>query len=84
MSEEIVVKKQGDIEIRVTMEKCIGASTCVVYAEDTFDLDDEDLVLIKEGQWDKFEKIVEAARSCPTTAIEVFKAGERIYPEDDD
>lgn len=78
--DNIQTVKKGDIEIRVLRSKCISAATCVVYAAATFDLDDEYLAIIKEGDWDKFEKIVAAAKSCPTSAIEVYQKGKKVYP----
>lgn len=74
-----IVKKDG-IEIRILRKKCISASTCIVYAPDTFDLDEHDIAVIKDGAWDKFEKILAAAKSCSVFAIEVYKDGKKIYP----
>jgi ferredoxin len=71
----------NDIEIRIIRDKCISAGTCIVYSPSTFDLDDEGIAIIKKGDWDKFEKIVAAAESCPTFAIEVYKNGKKVYPE---
>lgn len=76
----IQTAKKGDIEIKVIRNTCIGAATCVVYAPSTFDLDGENIAIIKEGEWDRLEKIVAAAQSCPVIAIEVFQKGKKIYP----
>ena len=75
------VIERDDIKIVVNREACIGAATCAVYAANTFDIDEESKAIIKEGQWDVFEKIVAAAESCPVLAIEVYKAGQKIYPK---
>ncbi len=72
--------KRDDIEIRVLREKCIGAATCVVYSPSTFDLDEENIAVVKEGQWDELEKIVTGAQSCPVLAIEVYQNGTKLYP----
>jgi len=53
----------------------------VVYAPDTFDLDDEDIAIIKEGGWDRLEKIMAGAESCPVYAIEVIIDGVKKYPK---
>lgn len=76
------VIKQGDIEIRIVRPKCIGAATCVVYAPNTFDLDKTNIAIIKNGEWDRFEKVIAAAQSCPVTAIEVYQAGKKIFPKE--
>lgn len=82
MVEDPQIVKKGDIEIRIYRSKCIGAATCVVYAPSTFDLDQENIAIIKEGEWDKLEKVVAAAQSCPVIAIEVYQNGKRLYPQE--
>ena len=82
MTDEVQIVKNGDIEIRITRLKCISAATCVVYAPGTFDLDKTNIAVIKNGEWDKLEKIVAAAQSCPVTAIEVFQGGKKLFPKE--
>lgn len=82
MNNDIQTLKNGDIEIRITRPKCISAATCVVYAPSTFDLDKTNIAIIKSGDWDKLEKIVAAAQSCPVAAIEVFQAGKKLFPKE--
>ena len=77
---EVDVIKRGDLEIKIFRKKCIGAATCVVYAPATFDLDQTNIAIIKKGEWDRLEKIVAAAQSCPVVAIEVYEKGKRLYP----
>lgn len=73
---------KDDIEIRIVRTKCISAATCVVYAPNTFDLDKESIAIIKNGEWDKFEKIIAAAQSCPVLAIEIYEKGVKLFPKD--
>ena len=64
-------------------DRCISAATCVVFAPETFDLDEDGVVLVKEGTWDEAEKIIEAADSCPTTAIIIEDLeGTQLYPKE--
>ena len=81
MANNITLVKKGDIEIKVIRDKCIGAATCVVYAPSTFDLDEDNIAIIKSGDWDRLEKIVAAAQSCPVLAIEVLVKGKKVYPK---
>lgn len=81
MPNNITLVKKGDIEIKVIRDKCIGAATCVVYAPSTFDLDEDNIAIIKKGEWDRLEKIVAAAQSCPVLAIEVLVKGKKVYPK---
>lgn len=76
----VEIVKKGSIEIRIIRNKCIGAATCVVYAPSTFDLDADNIAIIKKGEWDKLERIIAAAQSCPVVAIEIFEADKKIYP----
>ena len=80
MTSDTTIVKKGDIEIHIIRGKCISAATCVVYAENTFDLDDENIAIVKEGDWDRLEKIVAAAQSCPVLAIEVYENGRKLFP----
>lgn len=77
---EITRLVRDDIEIRIHRTQCIGAATCVVYAPSTFDIDDENIAIIKAGAWDRLEKIVAAAQSCPVLAIEVYRDGKKLFP----
>lgn len=81
MTNNITEVKKGDVEIKVIRDKCIGAATCVVYAPSTFDLDEDNIAIIKSENWDRLEKIVAAAQSCPVLAIEVFVKGKKVYPK---
>ena len=62
-------------KIKYDREKCIGAGSCVQIAPETWKLDDKDgkaIQLKKQCSNDELEKNVEAAKSCPTHAIEVY------------
>ena len=71
------------IKITVIRELCIGAGTCVVEAPNTFELDGENIAVIKNEEGDGLLAIVAAAKSCPTLAIILHDAdtGEQIWPE---
>lgn len=75
------IVQRGTVEIRILRSQCIGAATCAVYAPNTFDVDEEGLAIIKAGEWDRFEKIVAGAESCPVLAIEVYQDGQKVYPK---
>ena len=83
MSETKIYKnKDSKVVIKVINDKCISAATCIVYAPNTFDLDENGIVFAKETTWDEAQKIIEGARSCPTTAIIVEDLeGNQLYPE---
>ena len=72
-------------KITIKRDLCIGAASCSAIAPNTFALDDKNLVLIKEGEWDEDELILAAAQSCPVFAIiiEDLETGKQIFPEPD-
>lgn len=69
--------------LEIDREACIGAASCVAIAGQTFTLDEENKVLIVEGDWDSDEMVLAAAQSCPVFAIKVFdnETGAQIFPE---
>lgn len=68
--------------IEVDRKACIGAATCVVVAPDAFDLDTENIAVIKTGAQNlDDDKLLMAAQACPVLAISLFdKDGNKIFP----
>ena len=73
-----------ELKISIDYDECIGDGLCVEEAAETFELDDEEKAIVKEGSTDSRDKIIEAAKACPLDIITVEdkKTGEKIYPED--
>jgi len=77
-----MVDQNTKVKIRVINNLCISAATCVIYAPNTFDLNENGIAYVKEGTWDDALTIIKAAKSCPTTAIIVEDLqGNQLYPE---
>lgn len=69
-------------KIEIDRDLCIGAGTCVVLADKTFELDDEMKAIILSGEYNTGQEIIDAAMSCPVLAIKVYdKEGNLIYPQ---
>jgi len=82
MSEITYKNKDSKVVIKILTHKCISAATCIVRAPNTFELDEDGMVYCKEGNWDEAEKIIEGAKTCPTTAIiDEELDGKQHYPE---
>ncbi len=66
--------------VEVDRELCIGAGACVADAPQAFKFDDENIAVPQPGAKDlPDERLLEAARACPATAIRVFdEAGEEV------
>ncbi|MDR2833724.1 MAG: ferredoxin [Streptococcaceae bacterium] len=63
--------------IKIIPEKCIACGLCAVYAPETFDYDDEGIVLLKKHTTLSLEtneltsNVIQAYRKCPVAAIEL-------------
>jgi ferredoxin len=66
------------IEVEVQRARCIGIKSCVTAAPGTFALDQSGISTVRNPEGDPESALVEAAESCPTGAISVFKDGVRI------
>ncbi len=69
------------MKIKLLKDKCITAGTCVAIAPDTFKLDDEGKVELINPDGDDEQTIIDAAKSCPTQAIEIYDdEGKQVAP----
>ena len=79
---EFASNPDAKVKIKVINDLCISAAACTIHAPDTFDLDEDGIAYVKEDTWNEAEKVIEAAASCPTTAIIVEDLeGNQLYPE---
>lgn len=73
--------QDSKVKIKVIKDLCISAATCIIKAPDTFDLDDDGIAYVKEGNLDDDNTIIEGAMACPTNAIVIEDMkGNQIYP----
>ena len=79
-------KRQPDLNVMVDKSLCIGCCSCEIIAPDVFQINKESMSNPKSTVIDKkgagINKIMNAARTCPTKAIMVddLDAGERLFP----
>lgn len=68
--------------IVVDRKLCVGSGVCCKLAPRTFELDDGTRAVCKNPEGDAADLILEAAKSCPVTAIFVFdaEARRRLWP----
>lgn len=71
------------VKICIDRDQCIGDGLCVNEAPETFELDDDQKAVVREGPGDDLEYIVAAAQSCPLDIIVVEDAvtGEKLHPK---
>jgi ferredoxin len=70
------------IESRVDPELCIGSGDCTRLAPAAFQLDEDQgvsVALANGVAGTAFEVLVQAARGCPTQAIDIVRDGEVVY-----
>lgn len=72
------------LKISIIRDECIGDGACCSDAPGTFEMDDENIAILKTPVTDDRDTILEAARNCPTEAIivEDTETGEKLFPED--
>jgi len=75
-------KEKSKYRVEVNRSLCIGAASCVAVAPSTFELDNENIAVIKQGEHDSDETNLLAAQSCPTKAIIItdIETGQQVYP----
>jgi ferredoxin len=67
-----------EITATVSHDRCVGVGMCVLSCPGGFDFDDVGLsVFHPDGNWTATE-VLEAADSCPTSAIDVFRSGQKL------
>ena len=62
------------MKIIIHTDKCIAAGHCVVAADDVFAQDEDDgivFLLTQDPGPDRLDAVRNAARRCPTSAIEI-------------
>lgn len=68
-------------QIIVRREICESNGECVSMAPSVFDLDDEEICVVADPEGARDQKILDAARACPTDAITlVDQDGEQVWP----
>lgn len=66
------------IEVTVDRDVCMGSGNCLFHAEEVFDLDDDGVATVVDPNGAPLEKVVDAAKHCPTGAISVTHDGEKL------
>jgi ferredoxin len=64
--------------VSVDRDRCQGAAECVFVAPASFRLDDTVRSVAVEPPGDADDVLIEAACSCPNSAIRVFRDGQEI------
>lgn len=69
-------------KIVVDRDLCIAAISCIAVSDATFELDGENIVVVKGADAADDATLIMAAESCPTKAIHLIgKSGEAVFPK---
>ena len=66
------------LDVRVDRSRCIATKSCIYAAPGVFELDEVRISTVRDPQADPLDAVIEAAESCPTSAISVFQDGRRL------
>lgn len=70
------------MKVDVIPDICIGCGTCVALADGTFEMRPDNKSVVKNQVGNTAEEIMNAAKACPVSAIEVFNSeGKKVWPE---
>jgi ferredoxin len=59
--------------VRIDRDVCMGSGNCVYEAPGAFDLDGDTIAYVVDASGAPEEKVIAAARKCPTHAITVVR-----------
>jgi ferredoxin len=70
-------------KIDIDRELCIGDGACCGEAPNTFEMDTDNIAIVKSADGHTPEEIVQAAQVCPVDAIKLTDAqtGEQVWPK---
>ncbi len=66
------------LEVRVNRARCIATQSCMHAAQGVFELDEQRIATVRDPEAEPLDAVVEAAESCPTGAISVFRDGVQL------
>jgi ferredoxin len=69
------------MQLRILLNECCGHGTCAEIAPNVFALDSRHHAVVLDAEADTPEKVMEAAESCPCSAIVVMNDdGDDVFP----
>ncbi len=73
----------GKYEIKIDRELCIGDGACCGEAPNTFEMDGDNIAVVKDPSGHTDEEILQAAQVCPVDAIILTdkQTGEKVWPK---
>ena len=75
--------KEGSSISKIVVDRdlCIAAVSCIAVSGDTWELDDENKVVVTSADAADDETLLASAQACPTKAIFLYdKEGKQVWP----
>ena len=79
-----VRNKEGSNISKIVIDRdlCIGAASCLAVSGSTYELDQDNKVIVTDENGIDDATLMMSAESCPTRAILLFdKSGKQVYPK---
>lgn len=76
--------KEGSTITKIVVDRdlCIAAVSCMAVAAETWELDEENKIVVKDANTVDDETLIASAEACPTKAIFLYdNAGNQIFPK---
>jgi ferredoxin len=76
--------KEGSTISKIVVDRdlCIAAVSCIAVAAETWELDDENKVVVKDADSVDDAKLIASAEACPTKAIFLYDTeGNQVFPK---
>jgi len=68
-------------KIAVDRDLCISAVSCIAVAAETWELDDENKIVVTDADSVDDDTLMESAKACPTKAIFLYDTeGNQVWP----
>jgi len=69
-------------KIVVDRDLCIAAVSCMAVAAETWELDEENKIVVKDADTVDDETLIASAEACPTKAIFLYDTeGNQVFPK---
>jgi ferredoxin len=66
------------LEVSIDRDLCMGSGNCVYEAPGAYDLDEDGISVVADVGAAPEERVIDAAKKCPTRAISVHRDGEKL------
>ena len=68
----------GEFEVRIDWDQCMGSGNCVFWAPETFDLSEDGHAVVTDAGATDEDRLRVAAEGCPVGAISLWRNGREI------